>query len=171
MGTKAQAKKDQIISRLTEVRGRILEAASSLPVEKQDEIFLGVWSVKDLLAHLVGWDFTNIEAGREILAGKLPRFYSYYDRDWQTYNAGLVAQYKRDDFAELLSAVEASHRALIDFLRAIPAQEFDQDRGLRAGRYKVTIARLLQVEINDEKTHGAQIREFGERSKALLSGA
>lgn len=27
---------------------------------KKDEIFLGDWSVKDLLAHLVGWDYTNL---------------------------------------------------------------------------------------------------------------
>lgn len=162
MSTKAQAKKDKIISGLIEARECILAAASVLPVEKQDEIFLGVWSVKDLLAHLVGWDFTNIEATKEILDGKLPSFYAHHDRDWRTY-AGLVVQYKKDDWAELLSSVEESHRRLTDSLRTVPAEEFDKDRGLRAGPYKVTIARLLQVEINDEKKHCAQTREFGEQ--------
>lgn len=162
VSTKAEAKKEEIISGLIEARGCILRAASSLPTEKQDEVFLGVWSVKDLLAHLVGWDYTNIEAAREILDGKLPSFYAHYDRDWKSYNAGLVKRYKKEDFADLLSSVEDSHRELIEFLRTVPAEEFDRDRGLRAGRYKVTIARLLQVEINDEKKHCVQIRVWGQ---------
>lgn len=167
MSTKAQAKKDGLISGLVETRRRILNEASSLPSDKQDEAFLGVWSVGDLLAHLVGWDFTNMEAIKEILAGKVPSFYSHYDRDWKTYNAGLVAEYKRDDYADLLSSVKGSHRKLVDFLRTIPTEEFDKDRGLRFKRYKVTIARLLQAEIDDENTHHVQIKEFKERNNPL----
>ncbi len=161
MGTKAQAKKDAIIAELVTTRGKILDAASSLPAEKQDEVFLGVWSVKDLLAHLVGWDFTNLEAAKALLAGQLPEFYSYHDRDWKTYNARLVAEYKRDDFAELLSSVEHSLQQLVAFLETVPAEEFDKDRGVRYKHYKVTIARLLQAETKDEKTHHKQIEEFG----------
>jgi hypothetical protein len=136
VSAKAQAKKEKIISELIETRRKILDAASSLSPEKQDEVFLGVWSVKDLLAHLVGWDFTNLEAAKSLLAGQLPSFYSYYDRDWKTYNARLVAEYKRDDFAELLSSVEDSLQQLTDFLETIPAEEFDKDRGVRHKGYK-----------------------------------
>jgi len=164
VSTKAQAKKDKIISGLVETRRRILDAASSLSPAQQDEIFLGVWSVKDLLAHLVGWDFANLEAAKAILAGRLPNFYSYHDRDWKTYNARLVAEYKRDHFTDLLLSVEDSHQSLIDFLKTIPGEEFDRDRGVRSKGYKVTIARLLQVEIEDEKTHLTQFEEFGERN-------
>ncbi len=74
MNSKAQGKKDEIISGLVETRRQILDTASSLSLAEQDEIFLGVWSVKDLLAHLVGWDFTNLEAAKAILAGKTPDF-------------------------------------------------------------------------------------------------
>ena len=166
MSPKAQVK-DVIIAELIEARACILAAASALPGERQDEVFLGVWSVKDLLAHLVGWDITNVEAVKEILAGKKPGFYARYDRGWKTYNAELVARYKRDDFAELLSSVEESHRELVEFLGTIPAEEFERDRGLRAGRYKVTIARLLQAEASDEQKHCTQIREFGARAGTL----
>jgi hypothetical protein len=164
VSSKAQAKKDKIISGLVETRRRILDAASSLSPEEQDEIFLGVWSVKDLLAHLVGWDFTNLEAAKAILAGRLPNFYPCHDRDWKTYNARLVAEYKRDDFADLLSSGEGSHRMLVDFLKTIPAEDFDKDKGVRFKGHKVTIARLLQVEIDDEKTHLTQIEGFRDRS-------
>ena len=165
MSARAQARKDEIISELVETRRRILDTASSLPPEKQDEVFLGVWSVKDLLAHLAGWDFTNLEAAKAVLAGELPSFYAYRDRDWKTYNARLVAEYERDDFAELLASVEDSLQELVDFLETIPAEEFDKDGGVRHKRYKVTIARLLQAEISDEKTHHKQVEEFRERRR------
>jgi hypothetical protein len=162
MVDKAQARKDEIITALTTARRKILDVAYTLPPEKQDEVFLGVWSVKDLLAHLVGWDYTNIEAVKSILDGELPEFYSYRDRDWQTYNSLLVEMHKKEDFAELLYSVEASQRALMGLLGTVPADEFDKDKGVRFKRYKVTIARLLQAEADDEEEHYRQIKEFAE---------
>jgi hypothetical protein len=157
----AEAKKEAIISGLIEARRCILTAASDLPVGKQEEVFLGVWSVKELLAHLVGWDYTNIEAAKEIQENELPSFYGQRDRGWRSYNAKLVRAYRRDDFGELVSLVEESHRELTEYLRGVPAEEFDKDRGIRAGRWKVTIARLLEAEIKDEWEHCRQVREFG----------
>ena len=165
MSAKAQAKKDKIISELVETRRRILDAASSLPPAEQDEIFPGVWSVKGLLAHLVGWDFTNLEAAQALLAGQLPSFYAYRDRDWKTYNARQVAEYRRDDFAELLASVEDSLQKLVAFLETIPAEELDKDSGVRYKRYKVTIARLLQAETKDEKNRYRQVEEFRDRRR------
>ncbi len=160
MNARAQVKKEQVIAELSEARRGILDAAAMLPAERQDEVFLGVWSVKDLLAHLVGWDLANMEAARAVLAGQLPAFYAHHDRDWQTYNARLVVQHKKADWAEMVAAVEGSHRELIEVVRTIPAEELDKDRGVRFKGYKVTVARLLQAEAGDEKRHAAQIGEF-----------
>lgn len=166
MGTKKQQEKDEIISALKVARRKILDVAYSLPPEKRGEIFLGTWSVEDLLAHLIGWDYTNIEATRSILAGETPEFYSHHDRGWASYNAQLVELYKRADYEELLSSVEESHRALIAFLRRVPEEEFGRDTGVRFKRYKVTVARLLLVEAEDEEEHARQIKEFSEPEAA-----
>jgi hypothetical protein len=61
----------------------------------------------------------------------------------------------------MVSAVEESHAKLVDFLKEIAAEEFDRDRGLRAGRYRVTIARLMKAEATDERKHCEHISEFG----------
>jgi hypothetical protein len=159
MRATAQAKKDKVIAELVEARRKILDTAVALPPEKQDQVFLGVWSVKDLLAHLVGWDYTNLAAVQEILAGQLPSFYAHHDRDWRTFNAGLVAKYKRE-VADLISLVQDSHQRLVDFLRTVPAEEFGQDKGLRFRGYRVTIARLLQAEASDEEVHYKQIQAW-----------
>ena len=156
----AQAKKDKLISELVEARRSILSAASSLSPEQQDAVFLGVWSVKDLLAHLTGWDYANIEAVQEILDCKLPSFYAHHDGDWKTFNAGLVAQHERDNFADLLSLVQDSHHKLIDLLSTVPAEEFGKDRGLHFRGYRVTIASTLQAEAHDERVHRDQVARF-----------
>ncbi len=52
----AQMKKDQVIAELIAARREVLDAASALLRLSRDTVFLGVWTVKDLLAHLVGWD-------------------------------------------------------------------------------------------------------------------
>jgi hypothetical protein len=151
----AQAEKEAIISSLVEARRKVMDAARSLPGPQQDVIFLGEWSVKDLLAHLAGWDDTNIQAVQEILAGQRPSFWQHHDRDWQSYNAQLVAKYRRDDFAELLAVVEASHRRLIDYLQTVPADEHVKKR---------KILTLLRTEIKDCLEHCQQLQEFARSS-------
>jgi hypothetical protein len=153
----AQAEKDEIIRGLVKARRKVLEAASLLSPAQQDEVFLGTWSVKDLLAHLAGWDYTNLTAVQEILAGQKPSFFEHRDRDWQSYNARLVAEYRRDDFAELVAVVEESHRTLIDLLQGVPADEY-----LKRKR----ITSLLRVEIRDCEEHHRQVEEFRKRHAA-----
>jgi hypothetical protein len=137
-----------------------LEAASSLSTAQQKQVFLGSWTVMDLLAHLAGWDMANVEAVQAILGGRLPAFYGHFDRDWRSYNARLVVEYGRDSFAELHDLVRECHQRLVDAVQALPAEELDKDRGLRFKGYKVTVGRLLQAEADDEKTHHAQIERF-----------
>ncbi len=150
-----------LISALLSTRTAILHAASGLSPTAQNTIFLGTWSLKDLLAHLAGWDSTNLAAAQDIQAGKLPEFYARYDKDWKTYNTELVVKYKRDDFDELLALVRDSHSQLIGYLESLPAEAFEQDFGVRSGRgTRVTIARLLQAELQDEQEHLKQIQDF-----------
>jgi len=155
-----EEKKSKLLNQLLDVRGRILAKASRLPADYADEVFLGTWSIKDLLAHLAGWDLTNLDAAKSILKGELPSFYAHYDRDWATYNAQLVSKYRQEDLQELITSVKDAHRELIQFLKSIPASEIYKDRGIRIEGYKVTLERLLQVEKEDEEQHFREISAF-----------
>ena len=147
----AQAEKDGVIGGLVGARTKILDAVRLLSPAQQDEVFLGEWSVKDLLAHLVGWDRTNREAVGEILAGKKPSFWVHYGRGWQSYNVRLVTEYRRDDLAEMIATVEQSHRELIDYLQSVPADEYLKRK---------PIGTLLRVEATDEEEHCQQVEQF-----------
>lgn len=46
--------------------------------------------VKDLLAHLIGWDYTYLQAFQDVREGRLPEFFAHFNPDWRKYNAALV---------------------------------------------------------------------------------
>jgi uncharacterized damage-inducible protein DinB len=161
MSRTAQAKKQQLATDLIEARRSLLAAAAALPPEERDMSFLGAWSAHDIIAHLVGWDAANLEAIRAITQGRLPAFYAHYDADWRSFNAELVIRHKHPTLEETLSAVQASHRDLLQALDALPADEMIRDHGVRSPRgRKVTVEMLVRAETGDEHKHGEQIRAF-----------
>ncbi len=158
--------KETVIDSLVNARSKIVELAQTLPREQQDQVFLGVWSVKDLLAHLAGWDYTNRESVQEIMRGARPTALGHWNPDWQAYNAQLVKQYRRDDFGEMLSLLHESHRALIGLLQSLDAGDFERDWGVRSrGGESMTIAWWLQGEIDDEHTHYEQMQAWLAKNK------
>ena len=165
MNTKAQAKKEQTISEMQRVRAELLTEVAALSRKERDTIFLGIWSVRDMLAHLAGWDYANLAAAKNILAGKLPAFYEHKDRDWQTFNAMLVKKYKSNNFRELRATVKRSQKKLVDFVQALPPEDFNRDFGVRYRGYKVTVQRLLEADIKDVRTHHQQVVDFFGKKK------
>jgi hypothetical protein len=162
MAASDESKKAQMLRELAEARARMLETARTLHPETQYEVFRGEWSPADLLAHLVGWDRANMEATQELLEGRLPGFYAYIDRDWRSFNTLLVMRHRKDDYDQLISDVEQSHRELVDLLVGIPASEIVKDRGVRFRGWKVTIERLMKAEASDERKHARQLSEFAD---------
>jgi hypothetical protein len=154
-----EEKKESLLSGLVDVRERILKESTRFSPEMMEVQFVGIWTIRDLLAHLSGWDITNLQAAQEIMDEKVPSFYASYDRDWKSYNAMLVEEYKRDDLQSQLSLMRDTHDKLIRFLEDTPAAEFFKDRGIRNKGYKVILSRLLEVEREDEEIHLQQIRD------------
>jgi hypothetical protein len=152
--------KDNLLFGLKAIRESILSEVFALPAEARNRVFLGTWSVMDLLAHLAGWDFTNLQAAHDILDGLLPEFYEHHDRDWKTYNAALVAKYGCADFREQIELVRDAQKQLMEYLQTLSTEDYKLDTGVRAKGIKVTIARLLQAELEDETIHFEQIVEF-----------
>lgn len=83
----------------------------------------------------------------------------------QTYNAMLVAKYKRDSVDELITLTKDSQQQLIDRLETIPPEIFNKDFGVRFRGYKVTVQRLLEAETKDEQIHYQQITGFFKESQ------
>jgi C_GCAxxG_C_C family probable redox protein len=168
-----QKSKAEILAALIQVRREIIESISCLPEPRQTQVFLGEWSLKDLLAHFAGWDYANLESISALQAGRLPEFYAFYDKDWRSYNARLVANCQDETFEALLGRAAASRQALQEALASLPEAEFQRDAGVRFKGVKVTLARLLEAETKDESVHLEQILAFldpAERAESLFLG-
>ena len=152
--------KDELLFGLKAVRESILAEALKLPPNSHGQVFLGTWTVMDLLAHLAGWDNTNLQACKDVLDSLLPEFYEHHDHDWKLYNAMLVAIYKKPNLKEQVVLARQTQKQLLDYLQTIPEEDLKRDTGVRFKGIKVTIARLLQAELDDEKTHFEQVLEF-----------
>lgn len=153
-------KKLKLLNELRRVRREILSEAQQIPPQARDKVFVGEWSILDLLAHLVGWDLANKQASIEILNGQVPSFYAHQDKGWVSFNAELVSKHKQDSIEKMISVVEASHEELMDYLQSLQPEEMFKDQGVRKGSYKVIISRLMEVEKKDEIEHLDQIRQF-----------
>jgi hypothetical protein len=173
-GASHPSNKDEVIRAAREARAAIRERILALSPDDCARPFLGMWSVKDLVAHLIGWDETNVRAVRSLLRGKLPTFYAQHDRDWQTYNARLVRRSGGRPIGTLMRMERQSHGKLLEVLEAVPPDKFGADVGVRFRGFKVTIERLIAAEAEDERTHARQIiQAFGtprRRTRATVSG-
>ena len=152
--------KAALLGSFVETRSLILEDATRFESWQIDQKFIGTWNILDLLAHLRGWDVTNLQSARDILLGKLPDFYRKYDKDWQTFNAGLVARYRSGTILEMIKKTRESHITLLHFLEGLSPEQLLQDQGVRHGNYKVIISRLITAETRDEQKHHKQIRDY-----------
>ncbi len=156
----AQTLKLALLADLAAARQAVLTAASTVPSGCEDEAFLDAWSVRDLLAHLIGWDYANRQAAEAVQAGRQPDFYSLIDRDWHTYNSRLVSEYKRGNLSDLIAVARLTHQELLAYLEKLPAEAFRHDYGVRFRGYRVTIERLLRSELGDEHEHARQIENW-----------
>lgn len=153
-------RKELLLADLTGARQEIMDAAASVSPRQEEQVFLGDWCLRDLVAHLIGWDYTNRDAAEDILGGQVPAFYELRDSDWHSLNYHFVQKFNKGSWSDLLDSARQSQQALIGYLETIPDADLFNDFGVRHAGIKVTIARLLAAEAKDEKKHAAQIREW-----------
>ena len=129
-------------------------------VRVRETPFVGHWNLMDVLAHLLGWDYTNVNAIEELKAGTTPAFYRHYDPGWAAYNQQLIDRYGAKDWEALRASLLQSQDAVVAMLRLLTAQELTAELSEPGWRRPVSIAGILRAAISDEREHLAQIRAF-----------
>jgi hypothetical protein len=160
MKTDYQSKQRALLNTFHENREALLACARTWPADQVDTIFLGEWSVLDLLAHISGWDDANRAAITAVQAGQLPEFYAHKDPDWRTYNAEHVRKYRRPTLEAQLALVESTYGKLMESLAQLDAEDLFRDYGVRYRGWKVIIARLVESDMKDLHIHLEQMRAW-----------
>lgn len=63
---------NELISELGSAREKLLSVIDKVPENKRYIRFLGTWSLKDIVAHLIGWSEHQIDTLRSLSKGEIP---------------------------------------------------------------------------------------------------
>lgn len=149
-----------------EVFARFVALIRALPEELFLESLNG-WSPRDIVAHLVGWNYKMRASCQELLQGKAPSYYADAANEYREINAGLVAEFDSRDREVLLEELLSSRQALFAYLQSLEPGEWRADHGVRhySGE-PATVARIVASLAGDYRDHTRQIEDWVERSRA-----
>jgi hypothetical protein len=127
------------------------EAIAGLDEKAMREVWLGTWSVRDIVAHITGWHAEMIPALERLGRGEAPYADGAYD-DYDGWNARFVAARRDRGTADLLREADTSHRELLLAAGKLPDTSFAEGQpaaglvdGVGGGHYR---------------EHAAQIRDW-----------
>jgi len=101
--------KREMLEHLTGAREELLAAIEGLSETEMTMLpVAGVWTIKDILAHIGGWAAWDLAGIRTILAGERPDFSAIQDVD--TFNGRLVAERSTWSLDQVLAEMEERAR-------------------------------------------------------------
>ncbi|MBI3070168.1 MAG: ClbS/DfsB family four-helix bundle protein [Candidatus Levybacteria bacterium] len=153
-------KKNRLIYLLQDSRNQIIGQIENLDESRWEEVFLGTWTLKDFVAHLIGWDIWGKKANKDILSGNLPKYFVYEDRDWEAMNAQFVKKYSKGSKKSLLHKVKKTHEEVIHDLKELPEEVILKDFNVRRKGYRWTIYDDTWTQIKDEYEYAQQISRW-----------
>ena len=100
------------------------ETIHGLNEEHLTEVWLGTWSVRDIVAHIIGWQEELRPALQRIARGErpIPEGVSYDDVD--AWNARFAASRRDAAASEVLLELDRSHEAFMQAAAAVPEERF-----------------------------------------------
>ncbi len=118
---------DELLEGNAQARAELMQAVDALPAERRTEGWYGPaqWSVKEIVAHLIGWQIGWAHALELMARGERPAVPGYEDDD--SYNARSVAARSGRSWEELMGELRSTreqHEAAVRGLRG----SFDLER-------------------------------------------
>ena len=151
-----------LVNRLKEKRQEIESLLPNAPADK--EIYTG-WTLKELLAHMSGWDDVLIDA---LQAHKNDEPVSpSVTTGINNYNAKTVTTRKSLTFEQVIKEWETTRENLIHALENLPDEKFNQSLTFPWGE-KGTVANLIGIFVEHEEFHGKHLEEWIENTDQPL---
>lgn len=119
------------------------------------------WSPREVVAHLIGWNYRMIEACQDIRRGQAPSYYADAARDYANLNAASVARFTSRSKEELLKELTFSRKEFLNYLGTLAPSEWEADHGVvhhRGG--PATVGRIVEALLGDYRQHTKEIRKW-----------
>jgi len=129
------------------------EAIQGLNEEHMTQVWLGTWSIRDIVAHMSGWHRELAPALERIARGERPNPEGKnYEADVDGWNARFTAAKRETPVADVLLELDASHEDFMHAAAHVPEERFAE------GKTAWKIVNLNSAEHYRE--HGDQIRAW-----------
>jgi len=117
--------KQQVIEKVEKAWADFHQAYNGLAPEQMIQPGVdGVWSVRDLLAHVSWWEDELLIHLPEILQGIRPQRYSVLYGGIDAFNALMTEKWAALTLAEVQRKVMETHAKVITYLQSVPEEEF-----------------------------------------------
>jgi len=144
--------KDELLKQAQEEFQAFKAAIRGLSDAQMTEVWLGSWSVKDILAHISGWQHELGPALERLARGEkpVPEGVSYEDVD--AWNARFAAARQETPVGDVLRELDASHDYFMTQAAKVPDARYVPDK---------TAWRIVDLNsAHHYKEHGDQIRAW-----------
>jgi len=122
--------KDDLLQRLDAERAAFKQALAGLSEEEMTHVWLGSWSVKQILAHVAGWQREMKPALDRVSRGERPTPEGTDYSDVQPWNEGFVERQKELSVAELLKELDDAFVAYRAAAVSVPEERFEPGRAV-----------------------------------------
>ncbi len=115
---------------------------------------------RDIVAHLIGWNYHAIDASASIRRGELPPSLIDTGEDFSAVNGASMARFASRDRAELLGQLRASAEAYDALLAELPEAEWGDNHGVMLGDWAVTSGSFVRIMIHEFAHHREEIANW-----------
>jgi len=146
--------RNMLLRHLDETR---LNIEKLLPeIDRNKEIYPG-WTIRELLAHLTGWDDVTIESLQAHTAGRSPSVSAIHSFD--KYNAQSVSSRKDLDYEHVLEEWRHARHGLRTLIEQLPDDKLSSPVIVPWGG-KPTVTKLLDIFHDHDEEHTRDILEW-----------
>jgi hypothetical protein len=147
--------KGAILKLLDREHQNLRQAIDGLDESQLSRVWFGDWSVKDIIAHVLGWEREMTGALQRLARGEgpIPEGVDYSNID--EWNAKLALEMAPIGAATVLATWRQVHMNYAKAAKAVPDDQYGEDK---------TVNRLLQLSgFGHYREHAAQIHEWRQR--------
>jgi hypothetical protein len=144
--------KQELLSQAAREYKAFHEAIGGLNEAQMTEVWLGTWSVKDIVAHMSGWHREMAPALGRLTRGEKPLLEGVSYEDVDAWNARFVAAAQGRSVADVLLAFDTTHEAFMRAADAVPEARWEPGK---------TTHRIVDLNsAHHYHEHGEQIRAW-----------
>lgn len=147
--------REELIARLARSRAAMLAHLDK--IDRNRKIY-PLWTVREILAHISGWDDAMIAFIRTILEGGQPGL-TLAAQGINVYNAETVSTREGLDYDHIYREYLETRRILIELIRQTPVEQMTQQYILPWGGYG-TLVDMVNIFAPHEEEHAEDVRKI-----------